>query len=195
RLAAAVGNPLTATDSQVATYADRYYEYDSQGRVTTAVAPGEGCSTRARGPGTLTHSLTPPPHPPRHNTPASPHGRTPPDGNQNIVYTNAYGQIMLKALKDTTSNTLWPEFFAYDSSGRLVLQAEPSAVTGFDDTYADLLHNVSGNYQYLADSAGLVYSATYYASTTATSSTAGGVAGYLDELSLQPGQTGTPVPP
>jgi hypothetical protein len=29
------------------------------------------------------------------------------------------------------------------------LEAEPSAVTGYSDAYADLLHNVSGAYQYL----------------------------------------------
>ena len=43
----------------------------------------------------------------------------------------------------------------YDDQGRLVMQAETSAISGYDDAYADLLHNVSGDYAYLNNSSGL----------------------------------------
>lgn len=56
-----------------------------------------------------------------------------------------------------------------DAAGRGTLRADPSAVSGYSDTYADLLHSVAGNYQYLNDSTGLVTSFTYATSTTATS--------------------------
>ena len=57
---------------------------------------------------------------------------------------------------DAAANLTWDTFTKYDSAGRIVLSAAPSAVTGYDDTYADLLHAVSNNYQYLSDSAGLI---------------------------------------
>src|SRR5262249_46612095 len=86
------------------------------------------------------------------------------------------------------------QFYRYDAQGREVLAAAPSAVTGYDDTYADLLHDQSGNFQYLSDSSGLVSTTEYYTSTTATSSTAGGVAGYLQRTNVKRGETGTAVP-
>jgi hypothetical protein len=48
RLAAAVGNPLSASDAQVAPYADHYYQYDTSQRVTLVTTQGAG----ATGPGT-----------------------------------------------------------------------------------------------------------------------------------------------
>jgi hypothetical protein len=72
--------------------------------------------------------------------------------------------------------------------------AAPSAVTGYSDTYADLLHNVSGSYQYLSNSSGLIARLDYYAATTATETTAGGVANYLQDVQLQQGQQGALVP-
>ena len=43
-------------------------------------------------------------------------------------------------------------------------------MTGYDDSHADLLNSVSGNYQYLSDSSGLLTTYDYYSSTTAFSS-------------------------
>src|SRR6266852_4683428 len=57
RLLAAVGNPQTATDAQVAPYADSYFQYDSVQRVSEAVLQGAGDSqTAAAGLGTYTYS-------------------------------------------------------------------------------------------------------------------------------------------
>ena len=100
---------------------------------------------------------------------------------------------MLVDYEDTTTSQHWDTFYKYDSSGRLILQAQPSAVTGYNDTYADLVHSVSGNYQYLSDSTGLIQTIDYYSSTTATTSTAGGVAGSYQDWSVQQGETGTAV--
>src|SRR5205807_3580019 len=41
-----------------------------------------------------------------------------PDGNQNIIYSNAYAEPMLKVYKDTTSGSTWPTFYHFDSVGR-----------------------------------------------------------------------------
>src|SRR5439155_8469979 len=101
--------------------------------------------------------------------------------------------VMLEVYHDTSSGLNWDSFSEFDSTGRVILQAEPSAVTGYNDTYADLLHSVSGNYQYLTDSAGLIHTFDYYTSTTAGESTAGGVAGYEQDQKVQQGETGTAI--
>ncbi len=75
-----------------------------------------------------------------------------PDGSTNTVYTNALGQVMLTARSDGTST--WVSYTKYDAAGRVILTADPSAVTGYSDSYADLVHFVSGNASYLSDSAG-----------------------------------------
>jgi YD repeat-containing protein len=67
-------------------------------------------------------------------------------------------------------------------------------LTGYDDTYNDLVHFVSGNASYLSDSAGLVTLWTYGSSTTAGSSTPGDAAGYLKEVDIAEGEGGAAVP-
>src|SRR5262249_31611897 len=57
----------------------------------------------------------------------------------------------------------------------------------------DLLHSTSGNYQYLSDAAGLITKYDYFSSTTATGTTAGGVAGYQQDVTIQRGETGTAI--
>jgi RHS repeat-associated protein len=117
-----------------------------------------------------------------------------PDGNQNIVYTNSAGGMMVKDYRDTTASQDWITYWKYDTDGRPVLQAEPSAVTGYDDTHADLMNFSLGVSPYVRDAAGRIEARTFGSSTTATSSTAGDVAGFLKEVDLKRGETGTAVP-
>src|SRR5262249_17147134 len=58
---------------------------------------------------------------------------------------------------------------------------------------ADLLNSQSGNYQYLNDTAGLIQVTDYAGSTTATSTTAGNVAGYQQDTKVQQGELGTAI--
>ena len=74
-----------------------------------------------------------------------------PDNNQNIVYTNVAGEAMLSVFSNVSTGQKWLTFNKFDNQGRVILRAEPSAVTGYDDTKADLLNSVSNNYQYLSD--------------------------------------------
>ena len=70
----------------------------------------------------------------------------------------------------------WPKTAAWNWTGcrrasrgpRAAAWASPSAVSGHNDTDADLLHSVSGNYYYLNDSTGLIHVYDYASSTTAT---------------------------
>jgi hypothetical protein len=61
-------------------------------------------------------------------------------------------------------------------------------VTGYDDSYPDLLHDDEGDYEYLNNDSGLLTVYDYYTSTTATESTAGGVAGYQQSVAVQQGE-------
>lgn len=54
---------------------------------------------------------------------------TRPDGNANIVYTNAAGQVMLFVYHDATANADWVRYYQYDSEGRTILQAETEKKT------------------------------------------------------------------
>jgi hypothetical protein len=193
RLAGAVSDPLTATDTEVAPFADRYFEYDSGRRVTSVTAQG-GCSAGRGGLGTSTYAYTASSNTPGVNSWAMKTVETLPDGNSNIVYTNAYAEVMLAIFHQASTSNNWITFNKYDSDGRLLWMAHPSAATGYNDTYADLLHFTSGSYQYLRTDAGLIESITYATSTTATTSAAGDVAGYQSGTALLQGQSGDPVP-
>jgi RHS repeat-associated protein len=192
RLAAAVSSPLSASDASVAPYATNYFEYASDRRVTKEIAQGAG-SSASGGLGTFTFAYTPSSNTPGYNSWAVKTVETLPDGNQNIVYSNAYGEQMLKAYKDITSGAQTIDFYSYDSQGRLIMHANPSAVSGYDDTNADLLNYSGGTYQYLRDDTGLIDITDYYSDTTATATTAGDVTGYLEDHQEQEGQQGSLV--
>jgi YD repeat-containing protein len=193
RLVAAVGNPSTATDAQVAPYADSYLQYNGQQQVTEEVAQGAGCSVCSAGLGTFTFSYATSNNPDGYNSWKVKTTETLPDGNQDIYYVNAYGQQMLHVHHDVTTGQNWEWFTAYDSQGHAILQANPSAVTGYDETKADLLNNQNGQYQFLSNSSGLITTTDYYATTMAGETTVGSAAGYMQDTKIQQGQLGTPI--
>lgn len=195
QLVGALGSSVDSlTDGQVDDYASAYAEYDSSGRVTKIISAGAGCSVCSGGQGEFTYAYTT-------NSSAGLlesnrwHRKvieTLPNGTTNTVYTNAFGQVMLTAVDDGTNE--WLSFTRYDDTGRVVLNAGPSAVTGFSESNADLVGYSSGNASYISDSTGLVTVYTYAASTTATTSTAGDATGYLKAVDIKQGETGTAVP-
>jgi RHS repeat-associated protein len=197
RLVAAVGDPTAATDAQVAPYADNYYEYDARHRVTKEIAQGLGCSSCTGGQGTFTFHYATSTNAPGYNSWHYKTIETLPDNtdnfvSRNIVYANAYGEVMLKVYESGSPGHTekWATFYEYDDAGRIILKANPSAVKGYDVEKPDLLNQVDGHYQYLRDNQGLVEITDYYDSTTATETSAGGVAGYLQDRKLQRGQSG-----
>ncbi|MGL4550247.1 MAG: FG-GAP repeat domain-containing protein, partial [Gemmataceae bacterium] len=192
RLAAAFTDPAAASDAQVAAYADVYLEYDGGRRVKEQTVQGEGCSICTGGQGTYAFARAFSPFADGYNTWRTKQTTTNPDGSTRSVYANFAGEVMLDVTK--VGSAEWATFYKYDSSGRLVLTADPSAVSGYDESRPDLLNNQSGNYQYLRDAEGLVETTTYGSSTTATSSAAGDVDGYVKQTGLRRGETGTSVP-
>jgi RHS repeat-associated protein len=171
-LSAVVGNPLTATDAKVAAYADYYFAYDSTGRVTAETVEGGGR--------TYQFAFAQSGNAPGYNSWCYRTTETRPDGSQIIVYSNYAGQTMLTVLQ--SAGQQWCDFYQYSSDGLLILHASPSAVSGFSEQYADLLHDVGGNYQYLNDHAGLVRTYSYHAPS-----------GFLSSESLQQGELGIPI--
>jgi RHS repeat-associated protein len=192
RLAAAVVSPLSASDSSIAAYATNYFEYNPNFQVSKEIAQGAG-SDSAGGLGTYTFTYTGSLNAAGFNSWDQKTIETLPDGNQNIVYSNAYGEQMLKAFVNVATGAQTIDFYEYDGSGRQILHANPSAVSGYDDTNADLLNSVSGNYQYLRDDTGLIEITDFANSTTATSTTEGDVAGYLLDHKVEDGELGTAI--
>jgi hypothetical protein len=74
------------------------------------------------------------------------------------------------------------------------MSANPSALTGYNANYADLLDQSQvGDYGYLSSTTGLIELTDYYPTTTATSTTPGGAAGSYEDSKLEQGKSGTPI--
>ncbi len=113
---------------------------------------------------------------------------TRPDGSQNIVYTNHIGQSLLTSLVSGADS--WATYRQYDEVlAQVILEAQPSAVQGYDDSQPDL----GGPTTIVNPTSGLVKLSSYYPSTTATPTTPGGAAGYLESTSVQQGLNNLPI--
>lgn len=202
RLSDAVADPFTASDAQVSLYADFYYEYDSSDRVTLErIYAGSKTVTYAyeRNPRyvAIGGSSSSSPTTTDYNTWVFKTVETQPD-SQRVTFANFAGQTMLSVLRDSASSTnQWCTYFRYDSSGRQIWKAQPSAVTGYDEQYDDLLNYTlaSGKYEYLRDNDGLIQVTEYYTSAQSSSSSGSSVApdGYVKSEQIMKGQLGTPI--
>lgn len=189
RLVAAFGTSVnTLTDGQIDDYADRYFEYDSMGRVTKTTVAGAGCSACTAGQGTYTYEYTVRETAQRHaNVWVRKIRETLPDSTINDYYFDAENRLLLKDLGGQVTA------YRYDNTGRLILAASPAAVSGYDSKLEDLLEYSGNTATYLRDSEGLIQTFTYATSTTATTSTAGDVALFLKQTAIRRGDTGSDV--
>lgn len=199
-------DPLTASNTVVAGYAERYLEYDDDAgsdRYRSVVKDvSKNCASCGGGGGTgstgetygrTKKSGTPPVD---YNAWKWKTVRTMGDGLQNIVYTNYIGQVMLMVVQnESDTSRRWLTFHKYDSGAREIMTAMPSAVTGYDESKSDLLdfNSGTGKYLYLRDNEGLIHVTDYYSSTTATTTTPGGVTGYVQFSKVKKGQSGTAI--
>ncbi len=198
-----VSDPSTLTDSQVSTYADNYFEYDSTSKaVTKEIAQGAGCScSGGNGQGTFTYSRsgnTNSGYTDDVNHWATKTIETLPDGNTNTIYSNYLGQTMLKVFTETSSGHEWGTYYSYDVYTHAVQWAEPSALNlpstlSTLDAYTDLLTNSGGSSNLLNANSGLIHVYQYAYSTTATSTTPGDVVNNLKSEGVQQGSTGTTI--
>ena len=162
----------------MAQYADQYYEYNADRRVTKSVVQA----------GLLTYLFS---YTTSGNTEDPNHWdllitETRPDGSQLAHYVNFLGQTLLTDLSNGTDH--WVEYYQYDSNYQETLHAMPSAVVSYDATNPNLGVVLQTN-------AGLIRQTTYYTTTTATETTPGSAAGYEESQQLLNGiDTLTPVP-
>jgi len=191
RLLAALGSEAAidaAADSTIATYADYYFQYDAQHRVTQEIVQGQGCGCGSSGSrGTFAYSF----QTALHGQPDGPNvwrnkcTVTMPDGNQRLVYTNSVGQTMLDIAKEAATGNQWRKYFVFNTDYSLAATAFPSAVTGHDETTAALVTSA-----HLPDSSGLWHLFNYYATTNLP---AGAVAKYRSSRQIRQGELGTPI--
>ena len=128
-------------DSVVQPYADNYFEYNSLNCVTKEVAAV--CDTCVGGGTTAdTFSYTINPNYPDINGYNAWYVKTTqtlPDGSSIIVYSNLVGWTMLYVNVDSSNVTQSIRYFQYDENALLVMTAESSAMSGYDDTSDDLV--------------------------------------------------------
>jgi len=199
RLSKAVIGPFTASDAEVAKYAQQHFEYDNVRRVVRHVIQGMGSSQSGNeGLGVFTYSYETSDNPDGTNSWKYKTIETLPSGNRNVVYCNAFGQVMLKVFQnvDDPSNPVlenqdWITYYRYDDDGRVIFEASSSAVTGYDETKADLLDKQpDGNLVYISDNSGLI---TYHKYYTETNAATGAASGYRSESGFRHGEVGSDV--
>lgn len=169
---AQVSDPLEASDAKVAEYADYYFEYDSERRVTKESVRGGSMDYE--------FAYSESENDDGYNSWKFKTVETQPGSVTNTIYSNYAGQPMLQVYSSGSDE--WLRFMKYDENSRLVLEATPAAITGYDEQYADLLHETAGSYQYLQSSDGLIHLRGYHAAS-----------GWIASESIQQGQTGTPI--
>jgi RHS repeat-associated protein len=188
---------FTVSDEQLAPFAGHFFKYTADQTVSEEAVPG------ASDPVSIGYSYEPFSDDPDWTTSDYNHwtARTiesRPDGTRNIVYTNFMGEVMLKVFDDpgsggfcSSTERKWMTFYRYDNRGRLLFEAEPSAVLNYDaNLYTDLLGYDDGNFTLLDDSHGLITDYSYYASTNSEN---GSVYGYLAQVAIREGELGTPI--
>jgi uncharacterized delta-60 repeat protein/RHS repeat-associated protein len=219
RLQSAVTDAMTASNSTVEIYADNYFQYDSLHRVTQEVVQGEGCSCASNG-GRGTFNFTYEYNPNAEEWSSGLHmnrwflkvteklpdetSETDTDNDRWIVYLNKSGNVLLRVfqLADDASYTgpRWGWHTRYDASGRILDQAQPSAMAfpsslstleGYDTILDNETDDSNGDLYYLNDNTGLIESIVYAISTTASTSMAGDASGYPKQIWLKRGEMAT----
>ena len=218
KLAAAFTDPFTATDAQIAPYADEAYTWNNQRQVVGEVVGSMGASANL-GQGTYAFSYTFNPALQsmtysnlNYNTWVTQATEILPDGNENLVYVNIDGNAILDINNTSTDpgnpanvGKNWITGYQYDSNGRLIDTISPTAI----NLNASILNGATTVPQLEAAlsqyadaglsegliqaNTGLILSSAYYSSTTATGTAAGGVTGYLEADYVQQGSSGTPI--
>jgi uncharacterized delta-60 repeat protein/RHS repeat-associated protein len=185
RASADLGNVETAADfdgsnnPNLVKYASHYYEYNSSKQVTTLIkqATGAGCiacGTSGYGKFTYDYGVATSTAGFGNNAWRTATKLTRPDLTTETVYVNGKSQAIMTVMKDASGNVTSRTWNRYDSSGRTVMTANSSAITGMDTTKPDLVdfNPSTGRAAYLSDTAGLVTTTAYYVAT-ASANTSG----------------------
>ncbi len=202
RLAATV-DPMACSDAQAEAFADLYFEYDASNRVSAKRELGAGCTcSGSTGQGMFKYSYVTSTHPADSNTWRTMTTELLPDGtdaidtdnDRTITFSNAGGQPVLEVRREQSTAKEWITAYRYDAVGRLLWTVHPSAMTGYTETIADLMGPHEGAFRFVADAVGLIETLEYGSATTATTTTAGDVIGYVKRRGVRNGELSTLVP-
>lgn len=171
-----VADPFLATNSKIAEYADKYFEYDAQQRATKSVIQAGLLS--------YTYAYTVSAHSDSVSNWKQKVTVTRPDGSQQSTYTNYLQSTLL--VDFSFGGDHWIDYYEYDADSREILHAHPSAVIGYDEGDANLA-------VILRADEGLIDLTNYYATTTATPTTPGGVSGKAQFTKIQKGTSSAEI--
>ena len=174
----------TATDATLRTYSEHYFKYDPSTRAVT-FEDAAICSTCPRGTTGDTFVIT------QRGSGGTGFNSwqtrcelTFRDGSKLTVYTNSVAQPIFKIETSADGTQEWYHFFQYDSEGRLVVEASPSAITGYNEIYDDLVNWAgSGSSTYIRASDGLLNTYDYATSNPK----------YLQTEMIRHGKSGTDI--
>ena len=160
RAMAAGYNPATATDAQLSTYAAKQLAYYDGSSSTAPLGSVASQSTQGNGTDIFTYPAIST-NVPGYNSWTTESMDTRPDGSTITVYSNFASEPILKVFYDSVSGLTTETFDKYDSSGRLLWTAQPSAISGYSSGYADLV-NDGGMSSYVNQTSGLIQGTDYY---------------------------------
>jgi RHS repeat-associated protein len=127
-------NPETATNAQIASYADNYLEYDSERRVTKKVEDGGTRTTM------FAYSVSPFKNDPNLWKFRTTEMRS--DGSSVTVYSNWLTQVIFKVWKSEDGSKNWYEYKKYNKDQQRVLLASSAAIESYTDNATGLTVNL-----------------------------------------------------
>ncbi|WP_186774669.1 RHS repeat protein [Allorhodopirellula solitaria] len=172
-----VTDPLTASDAQLAQYADYHFQYNAARRVIKETVQA-GAMTFKFAYSANNDSDD------NYNQWRRKTVETRPDGSQNIVFTNYIGQVLVKEFRSGAGENAdrWIQSMRYNNDGRLVQRAQPSAVVGYDESQNDLavtLHSDDG----------VIHRTEYYSASNGS----GAAKGYVKAEKIKRGSGGDAI--
>ena len=170
-------NPETAPEADLKQFADFYYEYDSEKRVSLEQLEG------GRRQYTFAYTVNAA-HDGGVNTWYTKTVETLPDGSQNRVYTNEGYSLLAKILQEAGTARQWVDAYQYNDQFRPTQHAHPSAVASVSEPAGSgdpLVVNLHAN-------TGLIEVTNYYAVDNPTT---GEVSGYISTRGVKKGSAGT----
>lgn len=171
-------NPETATETELLTYADFYYEYDADKRVTLERLEG----------GRRQYSFAYTTNSDHHsdsgaNVWLTKTVETLPDGSVHRVYTNDGYNMLVKILHQVGTGDQWVDYWTYTDEYKPLLHANPSAV----ESVTEPSGSSTTLTVHLRTAAGLIEVTSYY---TADDFPSGKVEGYVFTRGVQKGSGG-----
>lgn len=177
----------TASDATLKDYADHYFEYDPSSRMVTKEVAAVCVSCPGGGTTADTFAYSTSGFSDGENNWKYKTVQTLPNATTLTVYSNYRGTPILHVYTDSNGTDKWYKFWRYNSDCQVVIEAESSAITGYDEAYADLV-NYGGSPTYLSASSGLLRTTDYYTTTGS-----GAAQGYVQYQNVRQGTGGSDI--